>query len=57
MAFVILSIGGRGSYEDQLVILVYVILGGRGGGVELKMHDVILFAVFFLKASLSQSSV
>ena len=45
--------GGRGSYEDQLVILVYVILGGRGGGVELKMHDVILFAVFFLKASLS----
>ena len=45
--------GGRGSYEDQLVILVYVILGGRGGGVELKMHDVILFAVFFLKASLT----
>ena len=44
--------GGRGSNEDQLVILVYVILGGRGGGVELKMHDVILFAVFFLKASL-----
>ena len=41
------SRGGRGSYEDQLVILVYVILGGRGGGVELKMHDVILFAVFF----------
>ena len=44
--------GGKGSNEDQLVILVYVILGGRGGGVELKMHDVILFAVFFLKASL-----
>ena len=41
--------GGRGSYEDQLVILVYVILGGRGGGVELKMHDVILFAVFFFE--------
>ena len=43
------SRGGRGSYEDQLVILVYVILGGRGGGVELKMHDVILFAVFFFE--------
>ena len=39
--------GERGSYEDQLVILIYVILGGRGGGDELKMHDVILFAVFF----------
>ena len=49
--------GGRGSYEDQLVILVYVILGGRGGGVEQKMHDVILFAVFFLKASLIFSGI
>ena len=45
--FNIVQTGGRGSNEDQLVILVYVILGGRGGGVELKMHDVILFAVFF----------
>ena len=33
--------------------MTFVILSIEGGGVELKMHDVILFAVFFLKASLS----
>ena len=44
--FVILSLRGEGSYEDQLVILAFVILGGRGGVVELKMNDVIHFTVF-----------
>ena len=38
--------GERASYEDQLVILVFVILWWRGGGVELKMHDVTHFTVF-----------
>ena len=50
MNFVIPSLRGEGVLERlTFVILVFVILWWRGGGVELKMHDVILFAVFFFE--------